>query len=302
MSMRYQGGFLTVSYNGLKVPNPPTIGTATGGVGSVSVAFTAPSNVGGGAITSYTAISTPGGFTGTATSSPITVSGLSSGTSYTFQVFATNAYGSSVLSSASNSASLLAIGDVYGGGYFAGQISTAGTGVANYNLVVAPVSSGQNNSVFFQTGPGFNSGALSDIDGPANSASMNDASHPAAQFCEAVSVGGYSDWYLPAVNELEVCYYNLKPSTVSNNTSSGINPNSVPARASNYTSGTPTRTSATVFQSGQAQAFAEVRYWTSTQDSSIGNRARFQTFYTGQQGNYYKVSYFRARAVRRVVA
>jgi len=103
MSQRYQGGFLTASYNGLKVPDAPTIGTATAGSSSASVTFTAPSNIGGSAITGYTAIATPGGATGTGASSPITVSGLSNGTAYTLQVLATNIYGSSALSAASNS-------------------------------------------------------------------------------------------------------------------------------------------------------------------------------------------------------
>lgn len=194
----------------------------------------------------------------------------------------------------------LTIGQALGGGYYAGQISTAGNGVADYNLIVAPVSSGQTNSVFFKTSGAYDSGAESDINGPSNSSSMNDAAHPAAQFCEAASIGGFTDWYLPAKNELEVCYYNLKPSTKTNNTGSGVNTNAVPSRGSTYTSGTPAKTSATLFQSGQAQEFAEVRYWTSTQDTGIGNRARFQNFYDGGQGSYYKVSYFRARAVRRV--
>ena len=103
MSQRYQGGFLTASYFPLKVPDAPTIGTATGGDASASVTFTAPLNVGGGAITGYTVTSSPGGFTGTGASSPITVSGLSNGTAYTFTVVATNVYGTSAASSASNS-------------------------------------------------------------------------------------------------------------------------------------------------------------------------------------------------------
>ena len=103
MSNRYQAGIITASYNGLLVPDAPTIGAATGGDASASVAFTAPANIGGGAITGYTAISTPGSITGTSASSPITVSGLSNGTAYTFKVLATNIYGSSVLSAASNS-------------------------------------------------------------------------------------------------------------------------------------------------------------------------------------------------------
>jgi hypothetical protein len=86
------------------VPQAPTIGTATdGGTGStVSVAFTAGAT-GGSAITTYTATSSPGGLTGTGASSPITVSGLTAGTAYTFTVTATNANGTSSASSASNS-------------------------------------------------------------------------------------------------------------------------------------------------------------------------------------------------------
>jgi len=86
------------------VPQAPTIGTATdGGTGStVSVAFTAGAT-GGKTVTTYTATSSPGGLTGTAASSPITVSGLTAGTAYTFTVTATNANGTSTASSASNS-------------------------------------------------------------------------------------------------------------------------------------------------------------------------------------------------------
>ena len=42
-------------------------------------------------------------------------------------------------------------GDVYEGGFFAGQISTAGNGVADYNLVIAPKSSGENSSKQWKT-------------------------------------------------------------------------------------------------------------------------------------------------------
>jgi len=86
------------------VPQAPTIGTATdGGTGStVSVAFTG-NATGGKAITTYTATSSPGGLTGTSASSPITVSGLTAGTAYTFTVTATNANGTSAASAASNS-------------------------------------------------------------------------------------------------------------------------------------------------------------------------------------------------------
>lgn len=192
----------------------------------------------------------------------------------------------------------LVIGAAYQGGYFAGQISTAGTGVADYNLVIGPVASAQNSSKQWKTSATSTSGTTSAIDGPANSAAMNDASHPAAFFCEGLTIGGFSDWYMPAKNELEVCYYNLKPTTTGNYTSSGINANAVPARASNYTSGNPAQTSATNFITGGAEAFTPVAYWSSTQSNAAN--ALYQIFNAGDQFAGNKTAYYRVRAVRRV--
>lgn len=89
----------------------PTIGTATdlAQTGKVSVAFTAGSTTTGGPVFSYGAISNPGSITGTATSSPITVSGLTDGTAYTFTVAGANATGNGPSSAASNSATPTAL-------------------------------------------------------------------------------------------------------------------------------------------------------------------------------------------------
>jgi len=91
---------------GITVPNPPTIGTATTtGTTSATVSYTAPASDGGATITSYTAVSSPGGITGTLSQSgsgTITVNGLSSGTNYTFVVYATNSVGNSSNSGLSN--------------------------------------------------------------------------------------------------------------------------------------------------------------------------------------------------------
>jgi hypothetical protein len=105
MSMRYLGGFITASYNPLKVPNPPTIVSVTAGVGQGSVAFTAPSNVGGSAITSFTVLVTDSSsgatFTNSGAASPIVVTGLTTGNTYTAKVLAVNSYGPSAFSAPS---------------------------------------------------------------------------------------------------------------------------------------------------------------------------------------------------------
>ncbi|MCM0755717.1 autotransporter domain-containing protein [Desulfovibrio aminophilus] len=82
-------------------PGAPTIGAATAGDHQATVSFTAPASTGGAAITSYTVTASPGGNTGTGAASPITVSGLTNGTSYTFTVTATNSAGTGPASAAS---------------------------------------------------------------------------------------------------------------------------------------------------------------------------------------------------------
>ena len=90
----------------VKAPGVPTIGTASAGsFKNANVAFTP--NAIGIAATSFTATSSPGGFTGTGSSSPVNVSGLTAGTSYTFTVTASNDFGTSTASAASNSISAI---------------------------------------------------------------------------------------------------------------------------------------------------------------------------------------------------
>jgi hypothetical protein len=88
----------------LNIPNPPTIGTATAGGESVSIAFTADSSGKGGPTRSYIAKSNPGNITATGSTSPISVTGLTAGTSYTISVAGVNETGTSEYSSASGSA------------------------------------------------------------------------------------------------------------------------------------------------------------------------------------------------------
>jgi hypothetical protein len=189
------------------------------------------------------------------------------------------------------------IGSAYEGGFYAGQISTAGNGIADYNLVVGPVSTAQS-TLTWKTTNTTTAGTSSVIDGPTNSSNMNNASHPAAQFCEGLTIGGYTDWYMPAKNELEVCFYNLKPTTTSNNTSVGINANAVPARASNYTSGTPAQTSAADFKDTGTEDFAADNYFSSSESSDL--LAWRQDFSFSNIDGFYKTIAQKVRAIRRV--
>lgn len=83
-------------------PGAPVIGVATAGNSSASIAFTAPASSGSSAITGYTANCTAaaGVRSGTAGASPISVTGLTNGTSYSCSVTATNAAGTSAASGA----------------------------------------------------------------------------------------------------------------------------------------------------------------------------------------------------------
>ena len=82
-------------------PPPPVIGTATAGNAAATVTFSPPSSNGGSPIIGYT-VTSSGGQHASGTASPITVTGLTDGQSYTFVVVATNAVGDSASSAASN--------------------------------------------------------------------------------------------------------------------------------------------------------------------------------------------------------
>jgi hypothetical protein len=69
--------------------------------GRADVTFSLPAN--SPAATSYTVTSSPGSYTASGASSPISVTGLQSDTAYTFTVIATNAVGNSLASAASSS-------------------------------------------------------------------------------------------------------------------------------------------------------------------------------------------------------
>ncbi|MEC0090461.1 S-layer homology domain-containing protein [Paenibacillus macquariensis] len=84
------------------VPAAPTNISAVAGNGQATVTFTAPADNGGSAVTGYEVTSSPGNVVVTGAVSPITLTGLTNGTSYTFTVKAINGIGKSVSSAESN--------------------------------------------------------------------------------------------------------------------------------------------------------------------------------------------------------
>ena len=83
-------------------PTAPTGITAIAGDGGATITFTPSASNGGATILYYRVVSTPDGITASGSSSPILISGLTNGVSYTFTVVAINVAGSSDISAISN--------------------------------------------------------------------------------------------------------------------------------------------------------------------------------------------------------
>jgi hypothetical protein len=203
------------------------------------------------------------------------------------------------------------IGDAYGGGYFAGYISHTADGVATHRLIVAPAATGATGTGYtlatmqqWKTANTATTGTDSLFDGVANTAAAiaaGAAAHPAADFCNSLTINGYSDWYLPALLELEIAFYNLKPATSTNINSTGANQYAVPPQSANYTSTVPGRTSVIVFRAGESEAFIGDEHWSSSQSGSTGRAIEF-TCGNGCDGNRAtrnKTLAYRIRAFRR---
>ena len=186
-----------------------------------------------------------------------------------------------------------AIGEAFGGGFFAGLVRI---GSATYGLIVAPKESGE---IVGEWGPRKAiDGALSFLDGSANTQAMAEAGSEIATLVRALDIDGNTDWYIPSRDELEICYRNLKPTDDSNYCGSGDNPSAhLPGYA--YTPDTPAQTSVEAFQEDNAEAFDPGRHWTSTQYAGYASGAWGQGFGSGYQGRNGKGCKGRVRAVRR---
>ena len=202
------------------------------------------------------------------------------------------------------------IGEPFGGGYFAGYISHTADGNPTHALIVAPRATGATGTGYtltttlaWKTANTTTTGTTSPFDGAANTAAMvtaGIADHPAANFCKNLSIGGFTDWYLPARYELDIAYFNLKPATTANNTAWGSNIYSVPRRELNNTATYPAQTPLTAFNT-TAEAFSvSFLAWSSTEASSLSSWGT--NFGTGLQvvPSFNKIYPFNVRAFRRI--
>ena len=131
------------------VPGAPTSPVATAGNAQASVAFNAPASTGGSVITGYTVTSSPGSFIATGAGSPLVVTGLSNGTTYTFKVVATNSAGNSVASAASAAVTprtvpgaptnpVATAGNAQASVAFTAPASTGGSTITGYTVTSSP--------------------------------------------------------------------------------------------------------------------------------------------------------------------
>ena len=150
-------------------PGAPTSVSAVRGNGEATITFTAPADNGGSAITGYTVTSSPGGFTGTGGASPITVTGLTNGTSYTFTVTATNAVGTGSASSASSAVTPATVpdaptnlagtaGDSSVELYWTVPASNGGSAITSYTITSSPGGVASTSSTFPMTVIGLTNG------------------------------------------------------------------------------------------------------------------------------------------------
>ena len=109
------------------------------------------------------------------------------------------------------------IGEAYKGGFYLGDITDNGT---KYRIIVSPKSVEGRAKWRSSSAPNTTMGVTSLTDGPGNTTKLTaiPGVHLAADYCANLSVNDYTDWYLPAYDELKQMYTNhaAKPFATNN--------------------------------------------------------------------------------------
>lgn len=192
-----------------------------------------------------------------------------------------------------------AIGDAYEGGFYYGQITIDGV---IYNLVLSPRASGEvpasvykNDALGFTGNTSLNDGKLIQ----ENMVAAGISNFPAQEAVMAMTIGGFSDWYIPSKLELEIVYRNLKPVATQNLSPYGANASAVPP-TSNYTPSDPSRTTLTDFISTGTNNMTAGYYYSATQGLNGELWVHLKRFTNGADSQYKAEYASPVRAIRRV--
>jgi hypothetical protein len=179
------------------------------------------------------------------------------------------------------------------GGHFGGIIQL---GDKRLVAIWAPKAQGETKGVWLPTYTDVPA-ARSTVDSVTNTLAMAEAGSDLAKWAIGLTIGGFTDWVLPARDVLELAYRHLKPTTEETGGyfRDGDNPSSLPPGYP-YAIQPVLQTTVEAFQAGGAEAFEDSLYWSSTQGSSLN--AWSQSVNDGVQGISNKSSEFAARAVR----
>jgi hypothetical protein len=207
--------------------------------------------------------------------------------------------------------------------------------MSKYRVIVSPRATGESASLAYKNADTAAPAAcLTLTEGRKATLAMvaagNATIYPAANFCNNLSIASKTDWYLPARDELELIWRNLKCSAASNttlverypylgaaiyqnlgsygdaSTSYNLNLNSSPAGAA-YTAGSPAQTGIAAFQQGGTEALTTTNSPKYISSSSMGAGLAWGHYYqssgayVGAQQESITSSLWRVRAVRRSI-
>jgi hypothetical protein len=188
-------------------------------------------------------------------------------------------------------------GQPLGGGFF---VDLYRHGDQTRALIVAPKAEGQFADAVLSESYDNVPGALSFVDGLANTDAFAAAGSELCQQIRALRIGGADDWHLPALEQLDLAYRALKPTDDSNYCTSGANLSAIPP-AQRYSRTEPPQTTLAAFQKGGSEAFDPRWHWTSTEYAGNPDYAWIQSFANGGQDCFGKDDGCLARAFRSIL-